>query len=81
MRDCRAFLRLQDAMELNQEAHQGNITQGSITTVLKVQIGGYDIGRVFMDACSGINLIYAQTLKAMSIPLEWLKQQIALFMG
>jgi hypothetical protein len=41
--------------------------------VLKAQIGGYDIGRVFMDADSGINLIYARTLKAMSISLEWLK--------
>jgi hypothetical protein len=39
--------------------------------VLKAQIGGYDIGRVFMDAGSGINLIYARTLKAMSISLEW----------
>jgi hypothetical protein len=33
--------------------------------VLKAQIGGYDIGRVFMDAGSGINLIYARTLRAM----------------
>jgi hypothetical protein len=41
--------------------------------VLKAQIGGYDIGRVFMDAGSGINLIYARTLKAMSISLEILK--------
>jgi hypothetical protein len=41
--------------------------------VLKAQIGGYDIGRVFMDARSGINLIYARTLKAMSISLESLK--------
>jgi hypothetical protein len=41
--------------------------------VLKAQIGGYDIGRVFMDAGSGINLIYTRTLKAMSISLEWLK--------
>jgi hypothetical protein len=41
--------------------------------VLKAQIGGYDIGRVFMDAGSGINLIYARTLKAMSILLESLK--------
>jgi hypothetical protein len=38
--------------------------------VLKAQIGGYDIGRVFMDTRSGINLIYARTLKAMCIPLE-----------
>jgi hypothetical protein len=41
--------------------------------VLKAQIGGYDIGRVFMDAGSGINLIYIRTLKEMSISLEWLK--------
>jgi hypothetical protein len=30
--------------------------------VLKAQIIGYDISRVFMDAGSGINLIYACTL-------------------
>jgi hypothetical protein len=41
--------------------------------VLKAQIGGYDIGRVFMDTGSDINLIYARTLKAMSISLESLK--------
>jgi hypothetical protein len=41
--------------------------------VLKAQIGGYDVGRVFMDTGSGINLIYAKTLKAMSISLENLK--------
>jgi hypothetical protein len=41
--------------------------------LLKAQIGGYDIGRVFMDAGSGINLIYARTLKAMCISLESLK--------
>jgi hypothetical protein len=38
--------------------------------VLKAQIGGCDIGRVFMNARSGIILIYARTLKAMSISLE-----------
>jgi hypothetical protein len=41
--------------------------------VLKAQIGGYDIGRLFMDAGSGTKLIYARTLKAMGISLEWLK--------
>jgi hypothetical protein len=34
--------------------------------VLKAQIGGYDVGRVFMDTGSGINLIYARTLKAIN---------------
>jgi hypothetical protein len=43
---------------------------GHSPMVLKVQIGGYDIRRVFMDAGSGINLIYAITLKAMCISLE-----------
>jgi hypothetical protein len=147
MKDCRTFLRLQNALESNQGAHRGgtNTSQGyqvqrlarhleskvyisamiqpvpkskkeqksisrvnlaisspSATTeylrwsdqpvrfsradhpkkvprpghapmVLRAQIGGYDIGRVFMDAGSGINLIYARTLKAMSISLENLK--------
>jgi hypothetical protein len=41
--------------------------------MLKAQIGGYDIGLVFMDASSGINLIYVRIMKAMSISLEWLK--------
>jgi hypothetical protein len=39
--------------------------------VLKTQIGGYNIGSVFMDAGSSINLIYAQTLWAMNISLEF----------
>jgi hypothetical protein len=153
MRDCRTFLRLQDAMELSQGAHQGSVTTGQgyqvqndagskvyisamiqpipkskkeqksisrqvnlaissppATTeylrwsdqtirfsradhprkvprrghapmVLKAQIGGYDVGRVFMDAGSGINLIYARTLKGMSISLEWLKPTDCSFHG
>jgi hypothetical protein len=54
---------------------------GHAPMVLKAQIGGYDIGRVFMDAGSGINLIYARTLKAMSISLEWLKPTDCSFHG
>jgi hypothetical protein len=46
---------------------------GHSPMVLKAQIGGYDVGRVFMDAGSGINLIYARTLRAMCISLENLK--------
>jgi hypothetical protein len=49
--------------------------------VLKAQIGGYDIGRVFMDAVSGINLIYARTLNAMCISLESLKPTDCSFHG
>jgi hypothetical protein len=49
--------------------------------VLKAQIGGYDIGRVFMDAGSGINLIYARTLRAMCISLDSLKPMDYSFHG
>jgi hypothetical protein len=42
---------------------------GHSPMVLKAQIGGYDIGRVFIDAGSSINLIYARILKAMCISL------------
>jgi hypothetical protein len=49
--------------------------------VLKAQIGGYDVGRVFIDAGSGINLIYARTLKAMCISLESLKPTDCSFHG
>jgi hypothetical protein len=54
---------------------------GHLPMVLKTQIGGYDIGRVFMDAGSGINLIYARTLKAMCISLTSLKPTDCSFHG
>jgi hypothetical protein len=46
---------------------------GNAPLVLKAQIGGYDIDRVFMDAVSGINLIYVKTLWVMHISQEFLK--------
>jgi hypothetical protein len=46
---------------------------GHAPMVLKALIGGYDIGSVFMDAGSGINLIYARTLKEMNISLNLLQ--------
>jgi hypothetical protein len=49
--------------------------------MLKAQTGGYDIGRVFIDAGSGINLIYARTLKAMCISLKNLKSTDCSFHG
>jgi hypothetical protein len=54
---------------------------GHAPMVLKAQIGGYDVGRVFMDVGSGINLIYARTLKAMCISLESLKPTDCSFHG
>jgi hypothetical protein len=49
--------------------------------VLKAQTGGYDVGRVFMDAGMGINLIYAITLRAMHIYLEFLHPTYCSFHG
>jgi hypothetical protein len=54
---------------------------GHAPMVLKAQIVGYDVGRVFMDAGSGINLLYARTLKAMCISLESLKPTDCSFHG
>jgi hypothetical protein len=54
---------------------------GHSPMVLKAQIGGYDVGRVFMDAGSGINLIYARTLRAMCMSLENLKPTDCSFYG
>jgi hypothetical protein len=52
---------------------------GHAPMVQKMQIGGYNVGRVFMDAGSGINLIYARTLKAMNISIEWLQPTYCAF--
>jgi hypothetical protein len=61
-------------IEFNREDHPITVPQpGNAPLVLKAQIGGYDVERVFMDAGSGINLIYAKTLRAMRISLEFLK--------
>jgi hypothetical protein len=52
----------------NREDHPRKVPRpGHVPMVFKAQIGGYDVGRVFMDAGSGINLIYARTLRAMNI--------------
>jgi hypothetical protein len=45
---------------------------GNMPLVLKAQISTYDVDRIFMDAGSGINLIYAKTLRAMHISLQFL---------
>jgi hypothetical protein len=54
---------------------------GNAPLVLKAQIETYDVDRVFMDAWSGINLIYAKTLRAMHISLEFLKPTYCSFHG
>jgi hypothetical protein len=61
-------------IEFNREDHPITVSRPeNAPLVLKAQIGGYDVERVFMDAGSGINLIYAKMLRAMRISLEFLK--------
>jgi hypothetical protein len=38
--------------------------------VLKAQIGGFTSKKVFMDGGSGLNLIYADTLRKIKIPMD-----------
>ena len=49
--------------------------------VLPAQIGGFDVSRVFMDAGSSINLIYADTLRKMNISLANLAPTDTCFYG
>jgi hypothetical protein len=61
-------------VRFSREDHPRKVPRpGHAPMVLKAQIRGYDIGRVYMDGGSGVNLIYARTLKAMNISLEWLQ--------
>jgi hypothetical protein len=61
-------------IEFNREDHPIIVPRsGNAPLILRAQIGGYGVDRVFMDAGSGINLIYAKTLRAMHISLEFLK--------
>jgi hypothetical protein len=61
-------------IEFSRDDHPITVPQpGNAPLILKTQIGTYDVDRVFMDAGSGINLIYTKTLQAMHISLEFLK--------
>jgi hypothetical protein len=69
-------------IEFSRDDHPITVPRlGNAPLVLKAQIGTYDVDRVFMDAGSGINLIYAKTLQAMHIPLEFLKPTDCSFHG
>ena len=49
--------------------------------VLEAQIGGFDMSKVFMDGGSGLNLIFATTLRAMNISLTNLEATDTSFHG
>jgi hypothetical protein len=64
----------EQSIEFSRDDHPITVPQpGNAPLVLKAQIGIYNVDRVFMDAGSRINLIYAKTLRAMHISLEFLK--------
>jgi hypothetical protein len=69
-------------IEFSREDHPIIVPRlGNTPLVLKAHIGGYDLDRIFMDAGSGINLIYAKTLWAMHISLEFLNPTDCSFHG
>jgi hypothetical protein len=69
-------------IEFNREDHPIIVPRpGNAPLVLKAQIGAYDVDRIFMDAGSEINLIYAKILRAMHISLEFLKPTDCSFHG
>jgi hypothetical protein len=69
-------------IEFSRDDHPITVPRpGNAPLVLKAQIGTYDVDRIFMDAGSRINLIYAKTLWAMHISLELLKPTDCSFHG
>ena len=54
---------------------------GHAALVLEAQIGGFNMGKVFMDGGSGLNLLFASTLKVMGIPVEALLESDTQFHG
>ena len=64
----------ESCITFNKNDHPPQIPRpGHCPLVLEAQIGGFDMSRVFMDGGSGINLIFASTLRAMRIPLTCLE--------
>jgi hypothetical protein len=73
---------LEQPIEFSRDDHPITVSRpGNAPLVLKAQIGTCDVDRIFMDAGSAINLIYAKTLRAMHISLEFLKPTDCSFHG
>jgi hypothetical protein len=54
---------------------------GHAALVLEAQIGGYNISKVFMDGGSGLNLLFASTMKAMGLTVDMLRESDTGFHG
>ncbi|KAK1617701.1 hypothetical protein QYE76_023218 [Lolium multiflorum] len=55
--------------------------QGHAALVLEAQIGGYNMSKVFMDGGSGLNLLFANTMKAMGLTVDMLRESDTGFHG
>ena len=54
---------------------------GHAGLVVEAQIGEFNMSKVFMDGGSGLNLLFASTLRAMNIPTEALSTSDTAFHG
>ncbi|KAK1662943.1 hypothetical protein QYE76_051102 [Lolium multiflorum] len=54
---------------------------GHAALVLEAQIGGYSMSKVFMDEGSGLNLLFANTMKAMGLTVDMLRESDTGFHG
>ncbi|KAM0844865.1 hypothetical protein ACQ4PT_056787 [Festuca glaucescens] len=69
-------------VEFSRDDHPPSIPRlGHSPLVLSAQIGGFKMNRVSMDAGTGINLMYADTLRAMNISLTNLAPSDTCFHG
>ena len=69
-------------ISFDREDHPPQVPRpGHSPLVLEAQIGGFDMSKVFMDGGSGLNLIFATTLRAMNISLTNLKATDTSFHG
>ena len=77
------FLRgSETAITFNREDHPPSVYRpGHAALVLDAQIGGYAMTKVFMDGGSGINIIFADTLRRMNRSVENLPQSTNTFHG
>jgi hypothetical protein len=54
---------------------------GHAALVLEAQIGGYNMSKVFMDGGSGLNLLFASTMRAMGLTVDMLRESDTGFHG
>ncbi|KAK1698714.1 hypothetical protein QYE76_015411 [Lolium multiflorum] len=54
---------------------------GHATLVLEAEIGGYNMSKVFMDGGSGLNLLFASTMRAMGLTVDMLRESDTGFHG